>query len=421
MVEGRFGGLCAFHLLSVSEKLPDHGVWKLSALLASDWPDKIRELFSKLVRDSESNPNIDSHDYRGFWLPSVDLRGTRFTKPVYFNEAVFLQEAIFSEATFCESVDFFRAFFRGKTDFLSAGFDGPAYFEQVRFEQVTSFSDSVFANNASFCQAVIGTEVEFANDTFEDEADFCYIKVLKDATIVFDCVDLDKASFFNSNLEKIEFRDVRWFRPTNRKWAQRRRALWDEFRPLEEQEDKRNYQRIAENYRQLVLNYERKRDFESAEDFHIGEMEIRRREAELRFRNPILKLLLKYFNMYALYWQFSRYGTSYWVALGWLLFWVIGVFPLVFLFSGFNIMDTGTGKFATAIAYHLRPDFTHMWQAFSNWGKAVDLSLFVATFQRSRLYQPSGQWAICCLPIESVIAAAQSALLLLAIRRRFKR
>ena len=39
---------------------------------------------------------------------------------------------------------------------------------------------------------------------------------------------------------------------------------------------------LAANYRQLVINSEAKRDYAAAEDFHIGEMEMRRRQAGLR-------------------------------------------------------------------------------------------------------------------------------------------
>jgi len=415
-------GLCIFHLLSISEKLPEHPAWKLSALLAHhDWPGRIRDQFHKLVDDTEDNPTADSHDFTGFWLPSINLRSCKFTKPVTFQEAVFLQATNFSAATFIQKVNFFRAIFRGRTDFISTEFLGPStQFVQVRFEQDTLFGDTVFGGSVSFVQAVIVGDVDFLHAEFLDESNFSHIKVLKDGALTFNMVDLGRAHFLNTNLETVDFRDVRWFRAPNGRWASRR-ALWSEFAPLKKPESRRNYEALSLNYRELVLNSESKRDFESAEDFHIGEMEIKRRLAESECTTAIGKRLSKHFNAYALYWKVSHYGTSYIVALAWLLFWVLLVFPLVFLFSGFDMLSPDTGKLVERISYQMQPDHTQVLHWLSDWFKAASFSLSVSTFQRSRLYEASGRLAMISLPIESVIVAGQSALLLFAIRRRFKR
>jgi uncharacterized protein YjbI with pentapeptide repeats len=409
--------LCVFHFLIISKEQTEHPSLKLSALLGSDWPENIRDGFLKLVQDNEDNPEIESHNYTGFWLPSIDLRAVTFSKPVLFREAVFLQETIFSETKFKQDVDFFRAAFKGPIDCLSAAFEGPTDFNQARFDDSTDFSDTLFADTVSFCQVIVGGDVEFLNDAFDDEADFSFMKILKDGGLTFGGVDLRKASFLNTNLEKVDFRDVKWFRASN----ERRHALWDEFRPVDSRESGRNYSGIAQNYRELVLNCERKRDFESAEDFHIGEMEIRRRLAEAEGTTAVGRWLSKRFNAYALYWRFSRYGTSYMVALVWLLVWVLLVFPLIFLFSGFDMLSPDTGKLVERISYQMQPDHTQVLHWLSDWFKAASFSLSVSTFQRSRLYEATGRLAMISLPIESVIVAGQSALLLFAIRRRFKR
>ena len=183
-------GLCACHLLSVGEKYPDHPEWKLSALLASEWPAKIREQFLRLVEETEDDPTIESHDFAGFWLPSVDLRGTQFTKPVYFNHAIFLHDAVFSELTFGETASFAHACFRGDADFMSMSFEGEAYFEWARFRQDTLFSDAHFASDALFCDAFIEGDLVFEGEIFGGEADFRGAKIRKDGRLVFDRADL---------------------------------------------------------------------------------------------------------------------------------------------------------------------------------------------------------------------------------------
>ncbi len=413
--------LCACHLLSVGEEYPDHPVWKLSALLASEWPAKIREQFSELVEKTENDPAIESHYFAGFWLPMIDLRGTQFSKPVFFNHAVFLRDAVFSESTFGESVCFAHASFRGDADFMSMSFESEVDFEWARFKQAALFSDARFAGDALFCDVFIEGDLVFEGETFAGEADFRFAKIRKDGRLVFDGANLSFGRFGGLNLDRVDFRGVTWFQSTAKMWTRSRNALWDEFRPLEEHETDRDFPEIADSYRQLVLNCEGRRDFESAEDFHIGEMEIRRRTAETKVRKPVLKWLWKRLNAYSIYWQFSRYGTSYIVAIIWLLAWVLVFFPIAFVFSGFQSVDTISGKPAEVIAYQVVPGFRHAAQWFFDWLKAINFSLSIATFQRTRLFEPSGDATYLISAIESVVVAAQSALLLFAIRRRFKR
>ena len=90
----------------------------------------------------------------------------------------------------------------------------------------------------------------------------------KEAEITFDRVNLSNARFINTDLEKIIFRDVDWKHPDS-KWK-KRLILWDELCPLEDDnEDGRDYEKIAENYRQLVINYEKKRDYDTAKFFML--------------------------------------------------------------------------------------------------------------------------------------------------------
>src|ERR1035441_9943595 len=96
--------------------------------------------------------------------------------------------------------------------------------------------------------------------------------------MVLESVDLGRASFLYTDLESVRFRGVTWGQ-TKAKVPLRilhRRVLWDEKRLKAAEVTPGLHEAVAQNYREMVLNSERKRDFDLAEDFHIGEMEVRR-------------------------------------------------------------------------------------------------------------------------------------------------
>ena len=70
-VENRFGGLCVFHLFSISAKFPETAYWGISSLLNGQWPKRISEEFSRLLERNEADCKIEVHDFTGFWFPSL--------------------------------------------------------------------------------------------------------------------------------------------------------------------------------------------------------------------------------------------------------------------------------------------------------------------------------------------------------------
>ena len=287
-------GLCAFHLLSLGERLRDHQHWRLTTSIPT-YGDRIRAEFSKLLQFTESDPSCSVADFRGFRLPSIDLRGHTFTKEVLFTEARFYDNAIFSEATFERSVDFSHAVFAGPAHFYSVAFEDWVSFSLVRFEGDADFVDGVCRGPAEFGQSTVSGRLQFLNWEFEDECSFESLRRQKDGAILFDVVDLSRATFLGTQLESIEFRAVTWLNKGKRRnmlcvelpealrVAGGRRA--DQEHPASDAEVDYFYEQLAANYRQLVLNYERMRDFDAAEDFHVGEMEMRSIIAERRYRH----------------------------------------------------------------------------------------------------------------------------------------
>ena len=78
-----------------------------------------------------------------------------------------------------------------------------------------------------------------------------------------------------------------------------------------------------------MLNYERKRDYETAESFHIGEMEMRRKK-----RGRL--------NVYSFYRLLSNYGTSYWQGFNILVLMLL-LFSGIFLLTGFKPSNRNIG------------------------------------------------------------------------------
>jgi Pentapeptide repeats (9 copies) len=421
--------LCVFHFLSVREGMPDIENWKV----ASPNEDGIRTEFLGLLQSTESDSSCSVADFRGFCLPSLDLRGRTFTKDVLFNEAHFYGSVVFIETTFEKPANFSNAVFAGSADFYSMGFEDSVSFSQVRFEGDVEFVDGVCNGSAEFAQSTVSGRLQFLNWRFEGECSFEYVRCAKTGTILLEHVNLDNATFLGTQLELIEFRAVTWLSS-----GTRRKMLRDELpgalrgaggRSIDpnnhaiEDEDEVDYfhEQLAANYRQLVLNYEKMRDFETAEEFHFCEMEMRSVIAERRYRNAFRKWIWRHFGPYRLYRVFSGYGASWGRAFCWLLVWILLVFPAAFMVAGFQQVDPIGSKPTRVIRYTLAPSLANTRQWIADYGKAVSFGLSAATFQRVRLYEPLGPWSYFLMIVGSVIFTSQTALLLLALRRRFKR
>ena len=378
----------------------------------------------------------------------VDFSNAEFSYPPFFVGANFLNSATFwgtklkapwfKNANF-SSADFFLAEIEGKAVFDEATFsslahfahtkfNGDASFSKTIFKSASSFSSSVFAGLADFRETRFGPVSDFSNATFLKRARFYQSKFKdvsftrldlgKQSDVVFEGVTLSNVSFIDTNLEQMSFRDVDWHRITRLGFLKRARpSLWDEFRPLTNQD--RDFERIAENYSQLVLIYEGKRDFETAEAFHIGEMEMRRKKKGAGISSPLGSKLRRCLNTYAIYRASSNYGTAYGQA-SLILVLLLLCFSLAFLYSGFQTTD-GPPR---TIEYNVLPDSSHHAVSPKQWlddyAAAVSLCLTVVTFQKDRFYQPMEGPARGWLFLAVIALTGQTAMTLLALRRRFR-
>lgn len=379
---------------------------------------------------------------------NVDFNSASFLSNSDFSYTTFNNDAVFSNCDFKLDATFWNCRFRGSAEFNDAVFGGflnccHCVFQDANFfgiqAKVARFGDSVFSGPAQVHVATFDSFLEFDRTRLEDlfnldgctlplktrfeKTDFrgeCFFTALEipaEANFTFATVNLSKAQFWDTNLESIRFRDIQWA------LFKRRSALWDEFRQLEEGEE-RSYEKIAENYRQLVLNYELKRDYESAEDFHVGEMEMRRRKRGVGVKTRALQTVREWANLFGLYRISSNYGSSYNQAFVVLLVF-FALISALFLFAGFQPNPENRADPPGLIEYNLLTDTAHHWAGLkrlaAEYLKACMYTFSIITFQKDRFYEPVGWQGQLCLYIAVLVLTAQAALVLLAIRRQFRR
>ncbi len=343
---------------------------------------------------------------------------------VVFDNAKFLKGVSFVEVEFEKSANFSRAKFDGVADFDGVVFHGEVNFSEAQFNKGASFRGSCFNRRVDFSKATFAQRILFSPEgnfspparkdgCFLADCSFNELLLKKDVEVIFENVNLSKASFTGTNIESFTFHDVQWASLKSKlgRWFRGNYGLWDELQPISKYADY-DYEKIAENYSQLVLNYENKRDYDAAEHFHIGEMEIRRKKKKFSWLNG-----------YAIYAVSSRYGTSYIQAFV-VLFSIMAVFSTIFLVSGFKLSETSNDTVRIINYDACRTcylSFSTLYQFILDYIDALAYSASLITLQRMRYYEPVGMLTRIGSYFAMFILIAQAALVLLAIRRRFKR
>jgi len=460
----RRGGFCVFHALGDIVRLRGSLTSNLNPLVAevqiAEGVQRIKQefldSFSALVADVK-NRGTD-YDFTSFVFPEIYItdvfekavlfRGCTFLGPASFFGTDFQLGANFAQCKFQSTADFSKSRFGTKASFSSAVFDSTASFGEVHFSGDTHFDNVTFAGEADFFGTIFDGQTHFASrfkapasflstsfkgfvnfsqSRFQDSTRFFMTRFEESyftdlgpesaCKLEFDTVDLRKASFRSTNIEQVLFRNVKWNRSGGR-WV-----LWDEIRPLSEGEF-REHERIAENYRQLVLNCEGKRDFDMAEEFHIGEMEMRKAIHNSTTGPPFWKALRRHLNLYSAYSLVSRYGTSYVRAMS-VFAVMVFVFAAVFLISGFQAMPDSLNSHLRLIRYGFCGSSAQQCVSLREWlsdfWDAVLFTVSIVTFQRDRFYSPVGSISKLLVMVATILLTGQSGIVFLALRRRFKR
>jgi uncharacterized protein YjbI with pentapeptide repeats len=334
----------------------------------------------------------------------VKFRKAKFSQEANFTCAKFEKEADFCRTQFTQRAGFYRAIFGERVNFLSAEFTMEANFVGARFTAMAQFTEATFKNGANFrgttfaCQAVfrgacfLGRTLFTTQKEKSDALIFSGAKIdFRDVTIVpldaliFRNAALQRCRFHDTDLRRAEFADVKWPKKGGRF------RVYDEDVELQKGKT-REWAHVEQLYRQLKQNYEDRRDYAQAGDFHYGEKEMRR-------RNPHTPSWLRW--LLRVYRCVGGYGERCLPPF----LWSIGLFvvcALLYLCLGLQPKDLCS-----------TPVLTSVWGYF-------DYSLRVMTLLKPDDLVPVG-CARYVTTFESLLGPILIGLFALALRQRLKR
>jgi uncharacterized protein YjbI with pentapeptide repeats len=392
--------------------------------------------------------------FKGFYVKCIFSGATfaqkasfvraRFEQEADFRQAIFAQRAGFGGAWFSQDANFEYAKFRNEADFFSTWFYGKAKFSACRFDGDMDFSGCIFKTKADFSDTWIACRATFSGTEFgrvlmgqRNAPSPIFTKATFETPekVSFYQTSLVHALFHRCDISKINFSDVTWCKRANGK-----NMLFEEMvdlevkdgnttysvavslAPVKDDPNPRNYRVIAELYQQLKKNYDDRRDYWTAGDFHYGEMEMKRLHSD--HDNQAVRWLHRNLGLVAWYKYASDYGESYVKPALWLMA-ILMVFTFLYPWKGL-CTEIKAGK-PTGDLVHCDPEKIEV--AYGDGvsrlrsvvGHGAMTSLYVAAFQKDLTYQPSYPWGRLLALVEVLLTSALGALFLLAVRRQFKR
>jgi uncharacterized protein YjbI with pentapeptide repeats len=409
--------------------------------------------FEKILEDAGEG----AAHFEWFVFPKCDLSKRKFQAICRFDCATFTQNANFGNANFTRNASFWGANFTRDAYFWGATFTQDAEFRRTTFKQDANFNDATFTQDANFFKATFTQVANFVNTRFRGTADwrgsrfldqaefrgtkfepmvegapsavFALAKFSKPGEVVFENVDLSRALFHNCDVSQVWFiSPVEWARRPNKRGL----AVFEETIDLKQQstkglqrEGRRDYQAVTQVYQQLKKNYDSRLDYWTANEFHFGEMEMK------RLAGPTDGSLLRLRQWWhrkssfvACYKYVSDYGNSY----GWPLFWLFATLlaaTLLFPITGLELKQAISASSASVT-------YSSVWDRQNSWtnnfwteakliGKSGITAIDTATFQRTPEYTPVYPRGRVLAIVETLLTSSLFALFLLAIRRQFRR
>jgi hypothetical protein len=364
----------------------------------------------------------------------INFRRAIFAQGANFNSAIFTQDANFDSASFAQDASFNSAIFTEDANFESASFTQDASFWRATFTQAARFVDTKFYGTVNWIKSRFLDRAEFRRTKFDPlvegqpAAVFALASFSKPSEIVFDDVELSRALFHDCDVSQVSFSSsVRWGRRRGKrghKVFEETIDLNQEFGKELERNGERDYRKVEQIYQQLKKNYDARLDYWTANEFHFGEMEMKRLAAPTDGRLLWLRRWLHpRLSPVALYRCASNYGNSYWKPFLWLLL-TLALFAALLPFPATGLKRQGAaGRVETYISAW---DFQNGYSGnLRSEGRLVLKSAITAvdtaTFQRSPEYTPAYPGGRVLAISETLLTSSLFALFLLAIRRQFRR
>ncbi|ETX04030.1 hypothetical protein [Candidatus Entotheonella palauensis] len=230
------------------------------------------------------------------------------------------------------------------------------------------------------------------------EVDFRQMTLEKPEMMIFIEADLRRCRFLDSDLRQCQLSGIEW--PSFRG----RRGVYDE-KKIDKKENP-SWERVEQLYRELKQNYEDRRDYERASDFHYGEKEMRRQNPSTPWNSYILLTL---------YWLVSGYGERFLRPLIW-----AGVLLIMSTLAYLHWGLIPAAKIATGLPGEFVLKGDTMQVAWSDWPKALDFSFRTMAFLKPTDFVPR-EFAKVVYTIQSLLGPLFFGLLALAVRQRLKR
>lgn len=308
---------------------------------------------------------------------------TRFKGSINFADSEFEDHAEFILAKFHQRADFFNTNFRKDVDFRDANFSGEARFLETNFFETSKvlFESSSFSGSTLF--AGTNEELIFQNV----ELSFNDVIISPSASLSFNNANLERSTFTRTPVQNFVFNSVKW------PYSRDKICTFDEINSSEELQ----FNNLEELYRQLKLNYENRKNYILASEFHFSEKETQRKNTNTKLYLRILLTLYKLFSGYG-----ERAKNSFFS----LLILIIAT-TLLYLYFGFE----GSNE----IKYH------YSINTFSSIANAVLCSIKSTFFVRPLGYKFINYGSEITYIIQSILSPILIGLFALAIRQKLKR
>jgi uncharacterized protein YjbI with pentapeptide repeats len=424
---------------------------------------KFQNEIESILRIAEAQQDGQA-DFSGFVFPSANYSRRQFVPGCMFRGAKFTQDADFGGSEFRRDINFDGARFEQTAHFVATKFEQHADFANASFVKFACFNQAIFSRWANFFNVTFTEVVVFNWSKFHERVDFGRARFLLGAEFretefrqdesrlpgpVFSLAEfsehtavllyktyLGQALLHDCDISKLVFSSVEW---RLRKQGSKRMVFEEvvdidridpeiawALRSKSEVPGERDYNLIAELYRQLKKNYDDRDNFPTAGDFHYGELEMRRLSSSQR--NRVMKWLHRHLGLVALYKYGSEYGESYLRPFIFLLV-VITAFTLLFPLAGLVASADASqqGVSPAKLSYSHFASFVNLYPErkwvgiVAFFGRSLMTALSIAGFQKELKYEPSYPWGRALALLEFLLTSTFVALLLLAIRRQFKR
>ncbi len=322
------------------------------------------------------------------FFDEADFVGASFDREAVFIDTGFTGDAKFNAASFHRESRYDRAIFKGKAEFT-----------ETNFVRRTSFSRAYFLELASFEKATFNDEGVFYGKTFGGSAVFKNV-VIRDR-LRFQNVNIKHIEFLETDLRQIDFVNCDPLEEKGRYLLEDEKVVFSVQKP-----DKREIRKVESLYRAQKQKCKRDHNEFAYSHWHISEKEMMRRRTDLRDN-------FFYWSLLNLYRLLSGYGEDPKRALFCL--------PIIFLIALIGLGVSGLNYSNGSKLHLLTPPPQN--EDFSSLKRAALTTFEYLTFQKETYFglKPANGRTAFLRIVFTILFYIQTALLIMAVRNRFRR